>query len=118
MTHFIHFHKVDDVCHVTNLFFKEMVGLHGLLESIVSNKDSKFLSSKALNLWSNSLQKVDDDMSINMMGSMESRSIRGLMTSEMLRKFQKDIQDKLATYMEKKEHDQLAKWARPDELAY
>ena len=44
MAHFIPCKKVDDTCHVANMFFKEIVRLHALPRNIVSDKDAKFLS--------------------------------------------------------------------------
>jgi len=44
MTHFILCNKVDDACHVVDLFFKEVVRLHNLPKSIVSDRDYRFLT--------------------------------------------------------------------------
>ncbi|PKI47632.1 hypothetical protein CRG98_031983 [Punica granatum] len=51
MAHFIPYHKSDDTSHVADLFFKELVRMHGIPMSIVSDQEPKFLSYFWKILW-------------------------------------------------------------------
>ena len=51
MAHFIACHKTDDASNVDDLFFKEIVCLHGVPRNIIYDQDAKFLSYFCKVLW-------------------------------------------------------------------
>jgi hypothetical protein len=53
MAHFITFHKTDHASHIAYLFFREIIRLHDIPRSIVSNRDVNIFSHFWKTLWEN-----------------------------------------------------------------
>jgi hypothetical protein len=51
MAHFIPCQKTSDATHIANMFFKEVMRLHGFPKNTVSNRDTNFFGHFGMKLW-------------------------------------------------------------------
>ena len=51
IAHFVAYHKANELSHVANLYFKDIIRPHGALRTIVSDRDAKFRSNFSRSLW-------------------------------------------------------------------
>ena len=51
MAHFVSCHKTDNASHVVDMFYREVMRFHGMPRTIVSDRNTKFLSYFWKTLW-------------------------------------------------------------------
>jgi len=61
MAHFIPYQKTRDAMHLANIFFKQVMILHGFPRSIVSVRDTKFVG----HLWRKFWKKLGTEISFS-----------------------------------------------------
>jgi len=105
MCHFILCCKTSDATHMAHLFFNEIVRLYGLLSSIISNKDTRFIG----NFWRTFSEKLGTKLNFNLAYHTQSNG-----KTELVDKILENILRNLVGDNTKKWDHVLAK----DEITY
>jgi hypothetical protein len=79
MAHFIPYHKTDNASHVADLFFNEVVRLHGVPNTIISDRDAKFLSHFWRTLW----HKLETDGQMEVVNRTLSTILRAILKDNL-----------------------------------
>ncbi|XP_022846313.1 uncharacterized protein LOC111369060 [Olea europaea var. sylvestris] len=77
IAHFMSCYKTDDATNIADLFFKEIVCLHGISKNIVSDRSVKFLSHFWMILWN----KLGANSRSNLFAEGGNDVIQGMKTS-------------------------------------
>ena len=84
MAHFIPCHKVDDASNISRYFLRDVIRLHGLPKTIVSDRDPMFISHLWRTLWGRPETKLNFSSSCHLQTDGQTKDVNRSL-STMLR---------------------------------